>query len=138
MASDLRSRILGSNDIKIEKIAIPEWGGDYCVKIISGTDRDAFEETYAEQKMKAFRVRFLVLCLCDEKGDRIFKDEDAAELGKKSSVVINRVFESSTPLRRRPWKPWEKNDDRQARAEVLPPSGLVPRHVGQKVVARGR
>lgn len=95
MASDLRSRILGSNDIKIEKIAIPEWGGDYCVKIISGTDRDAFEETYAEQKMKAFRVRFLVLCLCDEKGDRIFKDEDAAELGKKSSVVINRVFESA-------------------------------------------
>lgn len=95
MASDLRSRILAANDIKIEKIAIPEWGGDYCVKIISGTDRDAFEESYAEQKMKAFRVRFLVLCLCDEKGTRLFKDEDAGELGKKSSVVINRVFESA-------------------------------------------
>jgi hypothetical protein len=95
MAADLRSRILASDDIKIEKISIPEWGGDYFVKIISGTDRDAFEESYSEQKMKAFRVRFLVLCLCEENGNRLFKDEDAPELGKKSSVVINRVFESA-------------------------------------------
>jgi hypothetical protein len=95
MPTDFRSRILAANDIKIEKISIPEWGGDYFVRIISGTDRDSFEESYAEQKMKAFRVRFLVLCLCDEGGSRIFKDEDAAELGKKSSVVINRVFEAA-------------------------------------------
>lgn len=95
VAKDLRSRILAANDIKVEKIAIPEWGGDYYVKIISGTERDAFEEGYAEQKMKAFRVRFLVLALCDEAGERIFKDEDVAELGKKSSVVINRVFEEA-------------------------------------------
>jgi len=95
VAKDLRSRILAANDIKVEKIAIPEWGGDYYVKIISGTERDAFEEGYAEQKMKAFRVRFLVLALCDENGERIFKDEDVVELGKKSSVVINRVFEEA-------------------------------------------
>lgn len=95
MPTDFRSRILAADDIKIEKISIPEWGGDYFVRIISGTDRDSFEESYAEQKMKAFRVRFLVLCLCDENGGRIFKDEDAVELGKKSSVVINRVFEAA-------------------------------------------
>lgn len=95
MSKDLRSRILAANDIKIEKISIPEWGGDYYVKIISGTDRDAFEEGYAEQKMKAFRVRFLVLALCDENGERIFEDKDVVELGKKSSVVINRVFEDA-------------------------------------------
>jgi len=95
VAKDLRSRILAANDIKVQKIVIPEWGGDYYVKIISGTERDAFEEGYAEQKMKAFRVRFLVLALCDESGERIFKDEDVVELGKKSSVVINRVFEEA-------------------------------------------
>lgn len=95
MAKDLRSRILAANDIKVEKIAIPEWGGDYYVKIISGTERDAFEEGYADQKMKAFRSRFLVLSLCDENGERIFKDEDVAELAKKSSVVLNRVFEEA-------------------------------------------
>jgi hypothetical protein len=95
VAKDLRSRILAANDIKVEKIAIPEWGGDYYVRIISGTDRDSFEEGYADQKMKAFRARFLVLALCDESGERIFKDEDVAELGKKSSVVLNRVFEEA-------------------------------------------
>lgn len=90
---DLRKRILAANDIKVEPIEIPEWGGTYYVKVMSGTERDQFEESYAEQKMKAFRVRFLVVALCDEKGERVFGDDDAAELGKKSSVVINRVFE---------------------------------------------
>jgi hypothetical protein len=95
MATDLRKRILAANDIKVEAVEIPEWGGTYFIKVISGTDRDAFEESYAEQKMKAFRVRFILLSLCDEAGERIFKDEDSAELGKKSSVVINRVFDAA-------------------------------------------
>lgn len=95
MASSLRNRILAANDIKVEKIAIPEWGGDYYIRIISGADRDAFEDAYADQKMKSFRVRFLVLSLCDEAGERIFADADVAELSKKSAVVINRVFEAA-------------------------------------------
>ena len=95
MASNLRNKILSANDIKVEKIAIPEWGGDYYIRVISGADRDAFEASYEDQKMKAFRVRFLVLSLSDESGDRIFSDADAAELSKKSAVVINRVFEEA-------------------------------------------
>jgi hypothetical protein len=97
MAPNLRNRILAANDIKVEKVSIPEWGGDYYIRVISGADRDAFEASYADQKMKSFRVRFLVLSLCDETGDRIFTDADAdvAELSKKSAVVINRVFEAA-------------------------------------------
>lgn len=95
MAPNLRNRILAANDIKVEKVSIPEWGGDYFIRVISGADRDSFEESYADQKMKSFRVRFLVLSLCDESGDRIFTDADTAELSKKSAVVINRVFEAA-------------------------------------------
>lgn len=93
MAPSLRNRILAANDIKVEKVSIPEWGGDYFVRVISGADRDSFEESYADQKMKSFRVRFLILSLCDESGERIFTEADTAELSKKSAVVINRVFE---------------------------------------------
>ena len=97
MALDRKS-ILAADDFRIEKVAVPEWGGDVCLRVISGTDRDHFEESYADQKMKAFRIRFLLLTLCDESGKRLFADEEGESLGKKSSVVINRLFEAAWKL----------------------------------------
>ena len=73
-------------------------GGDVCIKTLSGTERDAFEEGYSEQKMKNFRARFLVLTLCDENGDRLYGDDEAGELGGKSAVVLNRLFEAAWAL----------------------------------------
>lgn len=93
-----RKSILSANDVRLEKVAVPEWGGDVYLRVISGTDRDRFEESYADQKMKSFRIRFLLLTLCDESGERLFKDEEADLLGKKSSVVINRLFEAGWKL----------------------------------------
>jgi hypothetical protein len=91
-----KAAILAVKDTKLsDPIPVPEWGGDVFVKTLSGTERDAFEDAYAENKMKAFRCRFLVLTLCDEDGDRLFGDGDVAELGKKSSLVINRLFEKA-------------------------------------------
>jgi hypothetical protein len=91
-----KAKILSANDTKVsEPIPVPEWGGDVYVRTLSGAERDAFEDSYAENKMKAFRCRFLVLALCDESGERLFADSDVAELGKKSSIVINRLFEAS-------------------------------------------
>lgn len=95
-----KAAILAAKDTKISTpVPVPEWGGDVCVKTLSGTERDAFEEAYSENKMKAFRCRFLVLTLCDEAGERLFSDADVQTLGGKSSVVINRLFD----------KAWEHN-----------------------------
>lgn len=95
-----KAAILAAKDTKISTpVPVPEWGGDICVKTLSGTERDAFEEAYSENKMKAFRCRFLVLTLCDEAGERLFSDADVQTLGGKSSVVINRLFD----------KAWEHN-----------------------------
>ena len=91
-----KTAILAAKDTKLsDPVPVPEWGGDVFVKTLTGTERDAFEDAYAENKMKAFRCRFLVLTLCDDKGQRLFEDADVAELGKKSSVVINRLFEAA-------------------------------------------
>lgn len=97
MALDRKS-ILAADDVRKEKIAVPEWGGDVFLRVLTGTDRDRFEESYSEQKMKAFRIRFLLLALCDEAGQRLFGDEEGDILGKKSSVVINRLFEAGWKL----------------------------------------
>lgn len=93
-----KKAILGVPDFKTEKVAVPEWGGDVYLRTITGIERDAFEECYSEQKMKAFRVRFLVLTLCDESGERLFQDNEMEDLGKKSSAVINRLFEKAWAL----------------------------------------
>jgi hypothetical protein len=93
MALDRKS-ILAADDVRKEKVAVPEWGGDVYLRVLSGTDRDRFEESYADQKMKAFRIRFLLMALCDERGERLFADDEGDILGKKSSVVINRLFEA--------------------------------------------
>jgi hypothetical protein len=91
-----KAKILAAKDVKVsEAIPVPEWGGDVYCRTLSGTERDAFEDSYSDKKMKQFRCRFLVLALCDESGDRLFADTDVNELGTKSSVVINRLFESS-------------------------------------------
>lgn len=90
-----KTAILAAGDIKLDKVTVPEWGGDVYLRTISGIDRDQFEEGYSEQKMKNFRARFLVLTLCDEKGDRLFTDAEVAELAKKSSLVLNRLFEKA-------------------------------------------
>jgi len=97
MALDRKS-ILAADDVRKEKIAVPEWGGDVFIRVLTGTDRDRFEEGYSEQKMKAFRIRFLLLALCDDAGKRLFNDDEASILGDKSSVVINRLFEAGWKL----------------------------------------
>jgi hypothetical protein len=35
------------------------------------------------------------MTLADESGERLFEDKDIDELGKKSSVVINRLFDEA-------------------------------------------
>lgn len=93
-----KSKILAANDTKLDKVNVPEWGDDVYIKTLSGTDRDLFEDAYSRDKMKNFRARFLVLTLCDDKGDRLFSDEDVDSLGKKSAVVLNRLFEKAWSL----------------------------------------
>lgn len=91
-----KSKILAAKDVKLsEAIPVPEWGGEVFIKTLSGTERDAFEDAYSESRMKQFRVRFLVLTLCDDSGERLFADGDIDALGKKNSVVINRLFDTA-------------------------------------------
>lgn len=93
-----KAKILAADDNKLETVSVPEWGGDVCIKVLTGTDRDAFEEAYSDQKMKNFRSRFLVLTLCDEKGERLFTEKEVDELGRKSAVVLARLFDKAWSL----------------------------------------
>lgn len=97
-----KDAILKSDDITLKEFDVPEWGGNIMVAVMSGAARDAYEE-YREKlphddKGKLIATRglreFAIMhCVTDSKGVRIFADTDHAALTKKSSVVIDKVFD---------------------------------------------
>lgn len=92
-----KDEILGKDDLTIERVNVPEWGCEVCVRTMSAAERDAFEASYLGQddiaRMANVRARFCCLIICDDEGGRVFDDEDADALGKKSASALDRIFE---------------------------------------------
>ncbi len=97
-----KESILSASDKKIEKLPVPEWGGEIFIKVMSGSERDRFEAWSIKQKGKSIvpdmdniRSKLCVLTICDEAGERLFNDNDVIELGKKSGAALSRVMDAA-------------------------------------------
>jgi hypothetical protein len=58
-------------------------------------ERDAYENEWQRKKetgVDDFRTKFLVRCIVDEKGNRLFDNGDVARLAQKSARVMNRIW----------------------------------------------
>ena len=103
---EIRRAIMAADDIHTEEIEVPEWGGKFLVRALTGTQRDAYENSMMSIKkgdlktdMRNRRVKLVALCLVDEHGKRVFGSEsEIADLGGKSSAAINRVYEAAARL----------------------------------------
>ena len=100
-----RDDILKVQDIKVEKVSVPEWGGDVYVKGMTGTERDSFEASIVNMRgkgtnvdMSNVRAKLAAQTLCDESGEKLFTDADIKALGKKSASALQRVFEVAQKL----------------------------------------
>lgn len=91
-----RDEILASNDSDIHEVEVPEWGGSVHIRVMSGLDRDAFEQSLADKTN--IRARLCVLTLCDQSGKLLFGNGDEARLGAKSGQALDRIFERSAAL----------------------------------------
>ena len=94
-----RDAILSASDLRPEAVEVPEWGGSVYVRMLTGAERDAFEQSIVQGKgktrktvMENIRARLCVLCLCDQAGLRIFGDDDIDALGEKSAAALDRCF----------------------------------------------
>ena len=90
-----KEQILAADDSGLLKIAVPEWGGDVYIRVMTVGERDAYENEWQRKKdtgVDDFRTKFLVRCLVDEKGSRLFDNGDVAKLAAKSAKVMNRVW----------------------------------------------
>jgi hypothetical protein len=91
-----RKEILGLNDAKIVKVAVPEWNGDVYIKALSGEERAVYADKLNQLKRDVDKLSLiLVTTLCDEAGKALFSHEDIPELNKRSSMVIDRLANES-------------------------------------------
>lgn len=94
-----RDEALGYLDLQVEPVKIPEWGGKILyVRRLSGEERDIFEdltfgaEGSQKDRLRNFRAKLVCLCACNEKGERLFTQDDIEALGKKSASALERIY----------------------------------------------
>lgn len=100
-----REQILAAQDLPMETVSVPEWGGDVMVRTLTGSERDQFEKLIitqqgkrAVQNLDNLRAKLCSVSICDEQGNRLFSQADIETLGKKSSLALQRVFEVAMKL----------------------------------------
>jgi hypothetical protein len=104
-----REALLAPESLPVEAVAVPEWGGTVHVRVLTGAERDAFEaantrivgrgrDRKIEANLANYRARLAVLVCCDEHGQRIFQDDDAPLLGRKSAAGLDRIVEAAHRL----------------------------------------
>lgn len=96
--------ILNIDDSILERLTIPEWGGEIYIRTMTGAERDRWD-LFSEKEVKKtghvnIRARLAVMVACNSKGERIFKDEDAKELSKKSAKALDRIFDAASKINR--------------------------------------
>jgi hypothetical protein len=94
-----KEAILAADDIKTERITVPEWGGDVMVRGLTGTARDQWESSLTVRRgkqmvpdMRNFRARLVVLCVADETGAMVFHEGDVDALASKSGAALDRIY----------------------------------------------
>ena len=100
-----RDQILGADSKRTESVTIPEWGGSAMVRLMTGAERDAFEEACTSDRKRigtkrGIRAWLAVFTLCDETGVRMFADTDIAKVADLSSTALDAVFAAAARINR--------------------------------------
>ncbi|MET9999826.1 hypothetical protein ABZ069_23130 [Streptomyces microflavus] len=101
-------QILDADDLKIEDVPVPEWGGTVRVKGMSGTERDRFEAGFIGGDMKQlppdkaleyYRARIAAACLVDQAGKKMFRSVgEVKRLSDKNAEALQRVVDVANRL----------------------------------------
>ena len=93
-----KDAILSAQDLKTERVSVPEWGGEVSVRTMTGTERDEIEAETLQSagdiktRYHNLRSRVLVRVLVDDNGKRLFGDDEIDALGGKSTASLDRLF----------------------------------------------
>ena len=84
-----RDAILGHVDKRIGKVEVEEFGGTVHVASLTVAEADTIR-TLADSKVPA-SVLIAILGACDDKGKRLFTDEDAPVLSNMPASAIGKI-----------------------------------------------
>jgi len=94
-----RDSILAAKDLNPVKVDVPEWNCTLYLRMLTGTERDAFEALFVDIRTGRqrsvpdnVRSRLLVQVVSDAQGNRLFVDNEILALGAKSAAVLDRLF----------------------------------------------
>lgn len=90
-----KDQIFSAPDANLLKLHVPEWKGDVYVRVMTVGERDAYENEWQRKRetgVDDFRTKFLVRCLVNESGERLFDNGDVQRLSQKSAKVMNRIW----------------------------------------------
>ena len=94
-----KEKILKADDLKTEKVDVPEWGGSVFVRSLTGTEREEYEVAVSRKENATdLRARLCALTIVDKEGKRVFDAKDIPALGSKSVAALIRVFRVSQKL----------------------------------------
>ena len=101
-----RDDILKAEDLKIQEVEIPDWGGIVRVRELNGVDRDTYEASLMRilpdgkvtPNLENRRAKLVALSVINEDGTPMFGLSDVLELGTKSAANLELVAEVSERL----------------------------------------
>ncbi len=103
-----REEILAMEDIPVEEVSIPEWGGrSVCVCGLTAAGKNNYQQAIVEMKGTARRLRLdnstaklVALTVVNNKTDRklLFTERDVERLGTKSAAALERIIEVANRL----------------------------------------
>lgn len=95
-----REQILEADDLPTEELEVPEWGGTVVLRALNGEQREEIEVRSHKAKAtgdalgwKGLKALVATYVVVDEAGKPLFTAKDVASLAKKSSTVLDRIFE---------------------------------------------
>lgn len=97
-----KNQILASEDLPTEIVPVPEWGGEVKIRVIAANAKDEWEQAVMAMKESkrwgGFRALLISYSIIDEDGKPMFSKSEVEELGKKSAVAIDRVYDAVRKL----------------------------------------
>lgn len=90
-----REHVLNVQDIKTQDVEVEEWGGAVRVRQMTLAERGEFARRGADSNSLTTTGAWLLSILCvDEKGARMFTDDDVEALQSRNSRAVDKVVDA--------------------------------------------